>query len=286
MNKDYVLHYPGGELTLHRTRIMGILNVTPDSFSDGGKHFAVEDALERAWGIVEEGADILDIGAQSSRPGAEMLSPAEEIQRIEKILHTLSQENFPLPISLDTYHPEVLTYCLDQKWVQIANDIMGLRNPQMVQVVNQYQIPVIAMHMFETPQTMQENFHYENIIEDLVSYFEDLLKIRGENIVIDPGIGFGKSVDHNLEIIAKLDRFQSLEVPILLGASRKSFMGKCLGLEVAERLEPSLAIATWAVQKGVHILRVHDVASTQKTVRMVEKILPFSQNGYVQGIGT
>ncbi|MCB0272376.1 MAG: dihydropteroate synthase [Bdellovibrionales bacterium] len=274
MNKNFVLHYPGGSLPLHRCRVMGVLNITPDSFSDGGMFTLLDDAITRAWEIVDEGGDILDVGAESSRPGAEPVSEQEEIKRLSPLLEALSKEHYPLPISLDTYKPSVLSHFTKKGWVQIANDITGLRNRDMFEIATSYNIPIIAMHMFGTPQTMQEDYTYENVVDDLCTFFQQTLETYdfAKNIIIDPGIGFGKSVAHNLEIIDRLNDFHVLNAPILVGASRKSFIGKSLNLEVNERLEPSLAVAALAVDRGCHILRAHDVKETRKVVQMVEKI--------------
>lgn len=277
--KDFTLTYPEGQLTLHRCRIMGILNVTPDSFSDGGQFESAEDAVNRAWDMVDEGADILDIGAQSSRPGADTVGQEEEISRLEPVLQSLHEDQYPIPISLDTYKPEVLSCFAQKKWIQIANDITGLRNEHMVEIVRAQGLPVIAMHMFGMPQTMQDEYHYENVVEDLLAYFRTIMEKYDlyQNIVFDPGIGFGKSVAHNLEIIDRLSEFHQLEAPILLGASRKSFIGKSLNLEVQDRLEPSLAVAAMAVDRGCQILRVHDVLETKKIIQMVEKVKKYQE---------
>lgn len=274
MSSTFVLNYPGGKLSLHRCRIMGILNITPDSFSDGGRFLEVEDAVARAWEIMDQGADILDIGAESSRPGASPLDGDAEIARLAPIVKALFKQNYPIPISLDSYKPEVLKHFVDKGHVQICNDITGLRNPQMVEVIKAAGIPVVLMHMFGNPQTMQDDFVYQDIIEDLLTFFKDTLGkyTLNDNVVIDPGIGFGKGVAHNLRIIRELEVFHQLNLPLLLGASRKSFIGKTLNLKVDQRLEPSLAAAALAVDKGCQILRVHDVKETRAVVNMVEAI--------------
>ena len=259
---------------MHRCRIMGILNVTPDSFSDGGAFEDVDAAVTRAWEMVDQGADILDIGAESSRPGAEPVPADEEIKRLEPIIKQLQEDQFPLPISLDTYKPEVLAHFLETQSIQMANDITGLRNLQMIEVIRGARIPVVVMHMFGNPQKMQEDYAYDDVVSDLLTYFQERIDQYGleDNVILDPGIGFGKSVAHNLRLIDELDQFHQLQMPLLLGASRKSFIGKCLDLDVHERLIPSLAVAALAADKGCQILRVHDVLETRQVVNMVGSI--------------
>lgn len=275
MSDRLQLTWKGGALSLHRCRVMGILNLTPDSFYDGGKYTSVDAAMDRAWEMVDEGADIIDIGAESTRPGSPGISIEEEKNRLFPVLQRLAEEKFPLPVSLDTSKPEVLSEACSQQWVQIANDITGLRNPAMVFAIVSNEIPVILMHMFGTPQTMQQDFHYEDVVKDLIDFFRKRL---GEcrlktNVVLDPGLCFGKSVQHNLEILQRLKEFQTLGFPILIGASRKSFIGEILKTQSDDRLEGSLAAAAVAVSNGAKILRVHDVKETVRTVQLVESIM-------------
>jgi dihydropteroate synthase len=272
----YKLHWPGGELVLDRVHVMGILNVTSDSFSDGGAFLEHSKAVARALQIVEEGADILDIGAESTRPGAEPISLDEERRRVFPILEELERRKLPIPISLDCRKPDIVAEVLDRRWVQIVNDVEGLRNPEMVEVVKKFKAPVILMHMFGDPQTMQSEYAYEDVVTDLILFFRKRLAEAGleENVVLDPGIGFGKSADHNLEILRRLAEFKAIGFPVLIGASRKSFIGKILNVEVGERLEGSLAAAAVAVQNGASILRVHDVRATVRFVRMLQAMAP------------
>lgn len=253
---------------------MGVLNVTPDSFYDGGSYASAEKAIERAWDMVDEGADLIDIGAESSRPGAPAVSIEEERKRLFPVLEQLKAEKFPLPISLDSSKPEILTECAKNSWVQIANDITGLRNPSMVLAVVKNQIPVIIMHMFGTPQTMQQDYHYADVVTDIIEFFKRRLndcRLK-DNVILDPGLGFGKGVEHNLAILNRLSEFDVLGFPLLIAASRKSFIGKILDLETEDRLEGSLAAAAIAVDRGAKMLRVHDVKETVRVVKIVEAI--------------
>lgn len=274
MSDRYQLTWKDGSLSLHRCRVMGVLNVTPDSFYDGGVYKDASAAIERAWAMVDEGADLIDIGAESSRPGAPSISIEEEKNRLFPVLEKLKEENYPLPISLDTCKPEVLTECCKHGWIQIANDITGLRNPAMVLAVIKNEIPVIIMHMMGTPQTMQQDYAYDDVVTDIIDFFKKRLNDcrMKHNVVLDPGLGFGKSVEHNLTILNRLSEFQALGFPILVGASRKSFIGKTLDVETEDRLEGSLAAAAIAVDRGASMLRVHDVKETVRVVRMIEAI--------------
>jgi dihydropteroate synthase len=274
MSDRFTLTWKGGSLSLHRCRVMGILNVTPDSFYDGGTFIDPSQAVERAWEMVDEGADLIDIGAESTRHGAPIISVEEERKRLFPVLEKLFLEKCPVPISLDTSKPEILTECYKNGWVQIANDITGLRNPAMILAVINYQMPVIIMHMLGTPQTMQDKFSYDDVVVDVIDFFKQRLndcRLK-ENVVLDPGIGFGKGVQHNLALLNRLHEFQALGFPLLIGASRKSFIGKILELEAGERLEGSLAAAAIAVDRGASMLRVHDVKETVRVVKIAEAI--------------
>ena len=224
--------------------------------------------------MVDEGADLIDIGAESSRPGAPSISIDEEKNRLFPVLEKLKEENYPLPLSFDTCKPEVLTECCKRGWIQIANDITGLRNPAMVLAVIKNEVPVIIMHMVGTPQTMQQEYAYNDVVTDIIDFFKKRLNDcrMKHNVVLDPGLGFGKSVGHNLEILNRLSEFKSLGFPILVGASRKSFIGKTLDVETEDRLEGSLAAAAIAVDRGASLLRVHDVKETVRVVKMIEAI--------------
>lgn len=263
-------------LTLgERTHIMGILNVTPDSFSDGGKYLKPQEALMRAREMVEEGARIIDVGGESTRPHSQPLSVEEELERIIPILELLLKE-IPVPISLDTYKSQVARAGL-ALGVHIINDVgMGTKDPQMVSAVAEAGVPVIIMH--NPVNNSAERFEYRDVLTDCLDSLaaaRDIYinaGINEERIVLDPGIGFGKNAAENLKLIQSLRSFKSLGSPLLLGASRKSFIGHVLGAQVDDRLEGSLAVAAWGVMKGVDIIRVHDVRETVRAVRMLEAI--------------
>jgi len=256
--------------------IMGVLNVTPDSFYDGGEYNRVEEAVERGISMAEEGADIIDIGGESTRPGSKRISVEEELDRILPVIEELDRR-LDVLISVDTYKPEVAEKSVEAG-ADIINDVFGLRKEGMAEKIGELDVPIIIMHMQGTPKNMQNSPEYENVIDDIVSYFYERIKfakkheINEENIILDPGIGFGKSLDHNLEIIRRLDEFCSLGYPILLGASRKSFLGKILNKEAEDRLYGSLAVSSLAVQKGASILRVHDVVENKDVVQTVEAL--------------
>ena len=256
-------------------RVMGILNVTPDSFSDGGRYATLESAVARAFAMVDEGADLIDVGGESTRPGAPSVSEDEELSRVLPLLRALRREGFSKPVSLDTAKPSVARKALDEGLVSMLNDVGGLRDPAMVDVVRAHGCPAVMMHMFGDPRTMQQAYRYDDVVTDLVAFFERRIEETGlrEQLILDPGLGFGKSVEHNLAIISRLGEFKALGFPILVGASRKSFIGAVLDVPVEERLEGSLAIAAMAVERGADMLRVHDVRETRRVVTMTEALL-------------
>lgn len=261
----------------YKTIIMGVLNVTPDSFSDGGNFLAPGDAISRAQQMIEEGADIIDIGGESSRPGSEPVSEAEELNRIMPVLDALSAAE--IPISVDTYKAKVAEKAL-AKGAAIINDISGLNfDTDLANVVAEHNASIILMHTLDKPKTMQKNIYYDDVIEDIHKYLESSIEtavnagISEENIVIDPGIGFGKTIEHNLEIIKRLKEFSDLNKPILIGTSRKSFIGKILDLPVEDRLEGTLATLAVSIMNGAKILRVHDVKESKRVAMMIDKIL-------------
>lgn len=260
-----------------RTLIMGILNITPDSFSDGGEFFDFERALSRAHQLAEEGADIIDIGGESSRPGSLPITPSEELDRIMPVLQHLVGK-IDLPVSVDTYKPEVARAAIETG-ASIINDITGLRDPAMVEVVAESDCGVVIMHMAGSPRDMQINPFYRDLIGELSDFLRQAVTmaveagVEKERIIIDPGIGFGKTVDHNLEILRRLREFKSLEQPILVGPSRKSLIGHVLDLPVEERLEGTAATVTAAILHGADIIRVHDVKQMRRVAKMTDAIL-------------
>jgi len=263
---------------------MGILNVTPDSFSDGGRHFDKASAIRRAYEMVEEGADIIDVGGESTRPGSEPVPLQEEIDRTIPVIEEISKK-IKVPVSIDTYKAEVARRALDAG-ASIVNDISGLRfDPEMPKVVSQYKVPVVIMHIKGTPRDMQANPIYEALIPEIMDYFRESIRLAVESgitedkIIIDPGIGFGKTFDHNLEIIKNLREFTLLEKPLLVGVSRKAFIGKILGdAPVSERLEGSEAAAAISILNGANIIRVHDVKEMKKVALVADAIKRMSVN--------
>jgi len=253
--------------------VMGILNVTPDSFSDGGRYTRVSAALERAREMVEEGADIIDVGGESTRPGAQPVPLEEELRRVVPVVEAIRAE-LDVPISVDTYKSEVARAALDAGAVMV-NDISGLRfSPDMADVVAEYQAHVVVMHMKGTPRDMQKNPYYDDVVEEVKGFFSERLEflqsmgVDLERVLLDPGIGFGKRVEDNLALIRGIPRFLDLDRPVLIGPSRKSFIGDILGLPVEERLEGTLAAVSVAVFLGATVVRVHDVLAARRAVDM------------------
>lgn len=261
--------------------VMGILNVTPDSFSDGGRYDKPDIAVKRAMEMVDQGADIIDIGGESSRPGSERVSAQEELDRVMPVIKGI-RELSDIAISVDTYKPEVAEKALNAG-ADIINDIYGLRKEGMAEVVADHSAGAVIMHMQGDPENMQDNPTYRDVIGDIMGFLRKQAEkavekgISERSIAIDPGIGFGKTVEHNLSIIRELDSFLSLGYPVLIGVSRKSFIGKTLNLPVEERMEASIAVAAISVMKGASIIRAHDVKETLRAVRIAEAVLGATQ---------
>lgn len=260
-----------------RPLVMGILNVTPDSFSDGGEFLDPEKAVEHAIEMAESGADIIDIGGVSSRPGSKKVSIQEEIERVLPVVREVCSK-IDRPVSIDTVNAEVAELAI-AAGVNIINDISALRfDEKMGRIAAKYGCYLILMHMRGTPQNMQENTHYDDIIKEIRYFLNDASKkakdlgVAGDKIIIDPGIGFGKSTEGNLTILRNLHRFQDLGYPVLIGTSRKAFIGKILDLDAGERLEGSIGAACYAVLNGADIVRVHDVSETARAIKIIEKI--------------
>jgi len=256
--------------------IMGILNVTPDSFYDGGKYTNVSQAVEKAYEMKEDGADIIDIGGESSRPGAEPITITTELKRVIPVIEKLGGLN--IPISIDTYKSKVAKEAIDAG-AGIVNDISGLRfDKKLSETVAEEKVGYILMHMLGTPRNMQKNPSYQDVIGEISNFFTERLAfaqdcgINYENIVIDPGIGFGKRLEDNIEIFRNIKTFITFKRPILLGASRKSFIGGITGLDKEKRLEGSLAAVSAGVYGGASIFRVHDVKETKRFLTVLEKI--------------
>jgi len=268
---DTILHLS------RRVHVIGVLNVTPDSFSDGGRFFRLDDAVRQAEEMAAEGADLIDIGGESSRPGSDSLSLDEELHRVIPVVEALAKR-ISVPLSVDTYKAEVARQALDTG-ASLVNDISAMRfDPRMRKLVAERGVPIVLMHMLGTPKNMQAHPFYKDVIGEICAFLEERISeavsagIERTQIIVDPGIGFGKRVEDNLEIVRRLDAFHTLGCPLLLGPSRKSFIGKVLDLPVEERLEGTAAVVALSVLRGVHLIRVHDVGQMVRVVRMVERI--------------
>jgi dihydropteroate synthase len=267
-----------GQINLSgRSAVMGVLNVTPDSFFDGGRHFDLSKAIAAGVVMAGSGADIIDIGGESTRPGAQTVSETDELARVLPVIHGLRKE-ISLPISIDTCKSAVARAALDAG-ADIINDISALRfDASMVELAARENVPVILMHMQGTPQTMQKDPQYTDVVRDVRDFLAAQLYeameagIMAESLVLDPGIGFGKTLDHNLQLLRGLPVLAALGQPLLVGVSRKAFIGKLLNLTANERLEGSLAAAVVAALNGANILRVHDVAETSRALRIADAI--------------
>lgn len=257
--------------------IMGILNVTPDSFSDGGKYLEKNTAINHALEMIDQGADIIDIGGESTRPFSDPVSLKEEISRVVPVIEGIRKKS-DICLSIDTTKSQVATAALNSG-ASVINDVSAMEvDPLMVDVALKFDCPLIIMHMKGTPKNMQDDPQYESLISDIKDYLLDRIDfiiskgINPKKIVIDPGIGFGKTVENNFEIINNLKHFTSMDFPVLLGASRKSFIGISLNLPEEDRLEGSLAANIIGFQNGAKIFRVHDVAETNKALIIANKI--------------
>lgn len=261
-----------------KTYLMGILNVTPDSFSDSGLHFDASSAIKRACQMAEEGADIIDIGGESTRPGSEPLAIEEELRRTIPVIRALSKE-ISIPLSIDTYKSGVAERALDAG-ASIINDISGLRfDAGMAKVVSEYKVPVVIMHIKGSPKDMQKNPVYEALMPEIMDSLRQSILLAVEagvsedKIIIDPGIGFGKTFEHNLDIIHNLSELTLLEKPVLVGPSRKAFIGKVLGnVSPDERLEGTAAAVAISILNGADIVRVHDVKEMIKVAKVADAI--------------
>ncbi len=270
---------------------MGVVNVTPDSFSDGGKFFERDKAVAHAEKLVKDGADIIDIGGESSRPFSDAVSADEEIKRVEPVIKKLVKR-ISVPISIDTTKAAVAQRALDAGACMI-NDISALRfDPKMADVALEYDVPVILMHMLGSPKTMQISPQYKDVVGEIKVFFEYVIDraekkgISRSKMIIDPGIGFGKTIEHNLLLIAHLDKMKTLDIPILVGPSRKSFIRKILSDDNGKRIEPILpalengthAASVAAVLNGAHMLRVHDVAGACAAAKIADALKAVRNN--------
>ena len=265
--------YPSGlSVDLSVPRVMGILNVTPDSFSDGGRFVVPDDALVQAERMIAEGADILDIGGESTRPGAAAVSLDEEMARVLPLIERVAAE-FDVPVSIDTSKPQLMRAAVAAGAAMI-NDVSALRAPGAVAVVAALGVPVCLMHMQGEPRTMQAAPQYDDVLADVIRFLGDRVTvcvaagIARERLLIDPGFGFGKTLQHNLALLRGLGQFRQLGLPILVGISRKSMLGAITGKPVGERQTASVAAALMAVERGARIVRVHDVAAMVDALRL------------------
>ncbi len=266
-----------------RTLVMGVINVTPDSFSDGGRFFSFEAAVHQARTLAAAGADLLDIGGESTRPFSEPLPLQEELRRVLPVIETLAAET-PIPISIDTYKAEVARAAL-QAGATLINDISALRSdPEMVHLAAQAQVPVVLMHMQGTPRDMQLNPRYEDLIGEIKEFFRERIqyaqahRLPRDLLILDPGIGFGKTWEHNLKILKGLEAFLDLDCPLLVGPSRKAFIGHLTGLPAGEKRDVgTLAALAMAVLRGARLLRTHNVAYARQFLTVLEAISGASQ---------
>jgi len=260
-----------------RTHIMGVLNVTPDSFSDGGHYFNPDKAVEHGLEMARDGADIIDVGGESTRPYAKEVSVTEEMDRVIPVIESLNKE-LSIPVSIDTYKSKVTREAL-KAGASLINDISALRfDPDMASIAAETGVPVILMHMKGTPGNMQDNPTYDDLISEILHFLKDAIAravtagIRKDLIIVDPGIGFGKTFDDNLKVIRELSRFGSLQSPVLLGSSNKAFIGRILNKEAHERDTGTMATVAAAIMNGAHIVRVHNVKKAAETAKIVDAI--------------
>jgi dihydropteroate synthase len=277
--KANVLEWLGYTFDLDsKTFVMGILNITPDSFFDGGAHFRENDAVKQGLKMAAEGADIIDVGGESTRPFSDPLPLDEELRRVIPVIKTLSQET-DIPISIDTYKSEVASQAIEAG-ATMVNDISALKfDPLMGQLVADSGVPIVLMHMKGKPKNMQINPTYKDLFGEITDFLEKAIEqaissgIKRDLIIIDPGIGFGKSFDDNLKIINNLHTFSSLGQPLLVGPSNKAFIGHVLGLSVESRESGTMATVAASVLNGANIVRVHNVKATKETVTMIDAIM-------------
>lgn len=261
-----------------RTLVMGVLNVTPDSFSDGGRFYDPVKAVQHGLKLARDGADIIDVGGESTRPGSEGIPVQEEMRRVIPVIEALARE-VKVPISVDTYKSEVAARALEAG-AAMVNDISAMRfDPRMAEVIAEYGVPVVLMHMLGTPKDMQLDPRYKDLLGEILDFLRARIEwavsrgIAEDQIIVDPGIGFGKTLEHNLSLLKNLSRFSCLGRPILLGTSRKSFIGKILGVDVDQREEGTAATVALGICNGANIVRVHDVARMVPVVRVTDAVM-------------
>ena len=265
-------------LAARRPLVCGVLNVTPDSFSDGGRFHSFDRAVERGRTLAAEGADLIDVGGESTRPGSRPPTLAEELDRVVPVVEALGRQ-VPVPLSVDTSRPEVMREAV-AAGASMVNDVRALRSPGALEAAAELGVPVCLMHMQRSPESMQEDPRYRDVVVEVRTFLAERMRaclaagIRQEHLVVDPGFGFGKTLTHNVALLASLDAFTGLGVPVMVGLSRKSVLGQLTGRTVGDRLPGSLAAAIVAVQRGATLLRVHDVAATRDVLAVLDAAGP------------
>ena len=265
-------------LAARRPLVCGVLNVTPDSFSDGGRFHSFDQAVERGRTLAAEGADLIDVGGESTRPGSRPPTLAEELDRVVPVVEALGRQ-VPVPVSVDTSRPEVMREAV-AAGASMVNDVRALRSPGALEAAAELGVPVCLMHMQRSPESMQEDPRYRDVVVEVRTFLAERMRacldagIRQEHLVVDPGFGFGKTLTHNVALLASLDAFTGLGVPVMVGLSRKSVLGQLTGRTVGDRLPGSLAAAIVAVQRGATLLRVHDVAATRDVLAVLDAVGP------------
>jgi dihydropteroate synthase len=272
-----IFYFNEKQIDFNYPRIMGILNVTPDSFSDGGKYFSVDAAVDKALQMIDEGADIIDVGGESTRPGSDPVSVEEELDRTTPVIKKLTSLRKDLIVSIDTTKSKIAYQALDNG-ASIINDISGLTfDPDMISVAKNFDSGIIIMHIKGNPRTMQQNPYYENVLSEVKEFLSIQIKKAEDSgiskIIIDPGIGFGKRVEDNFNLIRNLDSFLSLGYPILIGLSRKSFIGKTLDLDINQRDIPTVILEAISLIKSARIIRTHNVNYCRQMVKLVSNII-------------
>jgi dihydropteroate synthase len=276
-SKNFSINCYGRLIELNGPKVMGILNLTPDSFYDGGRYNNKNGMIKQIDKIVLEGADFIDVGGFSSKPGSELPDSQIEIERLKPALEYIKSKYPEMPVSVDTCRAKVASFVIEKYKADMINDISaGNIDPEMIDVISEWKIPFIAMHMKGNPGNMQENPKYEDVVDDILLFFAEKVekwKVKGiHDIIIDPGFGFGKTLEQNYQLLAALEVFQSLELPLLVGISRKSMIYKLLGISPNEALNGTTALHMYALNKGADILRVHDVKEAKDLVRLHEKL--------------
>jgi len=278
MQTQYLFNCGKYQLNLNRPHVMGIVNVTPDSFSDGGKYSSTDLAVEHGLALIAEGADILDIGGESTRPGAPPVSLDEELRRVMPVIEALAAVS-TVPLSIDTYKPEVMRSAI-AAGVDIVNDVRALQEDGAVEIVAKSDVGVCLMHMQGMPQTMQLAPSYQDVVSEVVQFLTDRMYvvtsagIAIDRIVLDPGFGFGKTTAHNIALIQHLTEIDAIGRPLLVGLSRKSILGKIAGGDEQQRLHAGLASSVISAMKGAKIVRVHDVKATVDALKIVTAVMP------------